>query len=106
ALTLATVKSGDGSVQLVHHSSALIISMASLATTLAVAVYARGVLRLVPIMAGVAVGYGLSWFLGVVDFTAVDNAEWVATPGFVFPEFYLPRILFMLPVAIAPPIEH
>src|SRR5690554_6888633 len=106
AVNMATGKSGDGSIQLVDHSTALIISMASLATTLAVAVYARGVLRLVPIMAGVAVGYGLSWFLGVVDFTAVDNAEWVATPGFVFPEFYLPAILFMLPVAIAPAIEH
>src|SRR5690606_3416491 len=68
AVTRATGRSGDGSIQSVVHSTALITSMAPLATTLAGAVHARGVLRLVPIMAGVAVGYGLSWFLGVVDF--------------------------------------
>ncbi|WP_285261332.1 uracil-xanthine permease family protein [Halopseudomonas bauzanensis] len=106
AVNMATGKTGDGSAQLVDYSTALIISMASLATTLAVAVYARGVFRLVPIMAGVVVGYSLSWILGVVDFTVVDNASWLATPGFVFPEFHLPAILFMLPVAIAPAIEH
>lgn len=106
AVNMATGKSGDGSVQLIDYPTALIISMASLATTLAVAVYAKGVFRLVPIMAGVAVGYSLSWLLGVVDFTAVDNAGWLATPGFMFPEFHLAAILFMIPVAIAPAIEH
>ncbi|SDR71146.1 uracil permease [Halopseudomonas litoralis] len=106
AVNMATGKSGDGSVQLIDYSTALIISMASLATTLAVAVYAKGVFRLVPIMAGVAVGYSLSWILGVVDFTVVDDANWLATPGFMFPEFHLAAILFMIPVAIAPAIEH
>src|SRR5690606_25556186 len=106
AVNMATGKTGDGSAQLIDYHTALIISMASLATTLAVAVYAKGVFRLVPIMAGVAVGYSLSWLLGVVDFTVVSQANWLATPGFVFPEFYLPAILFMLPVAIAPAIEH
>lgn len=106
AVNMATGKAGDGSGQLVDYSTALIISMAALATTIAVAVYARGVFRLIPIMAGVLVGYSLSWALGVVDFSPIQNAAWVAMPAFVSPELHWGAILFMLPVAIAPAIEH
>lgn len=106
AVNMATGKSGDGSVQLIDSSYALIISMASLATTVAVAVYARGVFRLIPIMAGVLVGYSLSWLMGVVDFSPIQEASWVAIPAFVSPELHWGAILFMLPVAIAPAIEH
>ena len=106
AVNMASGKSGDGSMQLVDYSTALIISLSALITTLLVAVYAKGLFRLVPIMAGVLVGYVLSWFLGVVDLTAVGQASWLAMPGFVFPEFHLAAILFMIPVAIAPAIEH
>src|SRR5690606_32594929 len=100
AVNMASGKSGDGSLQLVDYSTALIISISALITTLLVAVYARGLFRLVPIMAGVLVGYVLSWFVGVVSFTEVEQASWLATPGFVFPEFHLAAILFMIPVAI------
>src|SRR5690606_36467684 len=105
AVNMASGKSGDGSLQVMDYSTALLISLASLITTLLVAVYARGLFRLVPIMAGVLVGYTLAWALGEVDFTSVDNAGWLAMPGFVFPEFHLAAILFMIPVSIAPAIE-
>ncbi|WP_022961212.1 uracil-xanthine permease family protein [Halopseudomonas pelagia] len=106
AVNMAMGKAGDGSVQLVEYSTAIIISMSALATTILVAVFAKGIFRLIPILAGVLVGYGLSWLLGVVDFSVVDQAEWMAVPGFVTPEFKLAAILFMIPVAIAPAIEH
>src|SRR5690606_672445 len=64
AVNMALGKSGDGSLQLVDESAAMIISLAALLTTLVVAVYARGIFRLLPIMAGVVVGYSLSWILG------------------------------------------
>lgn len=106
AVNMAMGKAGDGSAQLVEYSTAIIISMSALATTILVAVFAKGIFRLVPILAGVLVGYGLSWVLGVVDFSVVGQAEWMAVPGFVSPEFKLAAILFMIPVAIAPAIEH
>ena len=106
AVNMASGKSGDGSLQLVDYSTALIISISALITTLLVAVYAKGLFRLVPIMAGVLVGYALSWILGVASFTDVEQASWLAMPGFVFPEFHLAAILFMIPVALAPAIEH
>ncbi len=106
AVNMAMGKAGDGSAQLVEYSTAIIISMSALATTILVAVFSKGIFRLVPILAGVLVGYGLSWVLGVVDFGAVGQAPWMAVPSFVTPEFKLAAILFMIPVAIAPAIEH
>lgn len=106
AVNMAMGKAGDGSAQLVDYPLAILISMASLATTIIFAVFAKGIFRLVPILAGVAVGYALSWLLGVVDFNAVGAANWLAVPAFVTPEFKLAAILFMIPVAIAPAIEH
>ncbi|WP_150304155.1 uracil-xanthine permease family protein [Pseudomonas saliphila] len=106
AVNMAMGKTGDGSAVLIDYPIAIIISMASLATTIAVAVLAKGIFRLVPILAGVLVGYSLSWAFGVVDFTTVGEASWFSIPQFVTPEFHLAAILFMLPVAIAPAIEH
>jgi uracil permease len=106
AVNMAMGKAGDGSAQLIDYPLAILISMASLTTTIIVAVFAKGIFRIVPILAGVVVGYGLSWILGVVDFNAVGAASWLAVPAFVTPEFKLAAILFMIPVAIAPAIEH
>ncbi|MFA0698881.1 solute carrier family 23 protein, partial [Vibrio sp. 10N.222.49.C9] len=36
----------------------------------------------------------------------VTNAAWFALPNFVTPEFNINAILFMIPVAIAPAVEH
>ena len=106
AVNMAMGKSGDGSQQLVDYNTAILIAAASLATTIVVAVFAKGLFRLVPILAGVLVGYALSWLLGVVDFSQVAESPWLAVPAFVAPEFHMAAILFMIPVAIAPAIEH
>ena len=59
-----------------------------------------------PILIGVAVGYTVSLFAGIVDFSKVEQAAWIAMPEFGTPEFNLAAILFMIPVAIAPIVEH
>ncbi|MCQ4314216.1 uracil-xanthine permease family protein [Pseudomonas stutzeri] len=106
AVNMAMGKAGDGSAQLVPYETAMLISMPALLTTLLVAVLGRGLFRLVPILAGVAVGYVLSFVFGVVDTTGIASAPWLAVPNFVAPEFHWGAILFMVPVALAPAIEH
>ncbi|GIU19072.1 MULTISPECIES: uracil-xanthine permease family protein [unclassified Shewanella] len=106
AVNMAVGKSGDGSLVLVEQNVALFISLASLITTIAVAIFAKGILKLMPILAGISVGYGLSLAYGIVDFTPVREAAWIAMPNFVAPEFNWHAILFMIPVAIAPAVEH
>ena len=66
----------------------------------------KGLFRLLPVFGGIIVGYALSLFFGIVDFQPIHNAAWFAMPNFTAPEFNINAILFMLPVAIAPAVEH
>jgi len=106
AVNMAIGKAGDGSFVLIEQDTALIISLSALLTTLLVSTMAKGVFKLVPIFAGVIVGYTLSFFFGVIDFSPIANAPWLSMPNFVAPEWNWHAILFMIPVAIAPAVEH
>ena len=70
----------------------------------------RGLLKLVPIVCGIIVGYVVAIIFGEVDFTGVKAAPWLALPtaisNFHLPHFSWEPFLFMIPVAIAPVIEH
>ncbi|MCG8579499.1 MAG: uracil permease, partial [Bacteroidales bacterium] len=83
-----------------------IISGVSLLSAIIAVVYFKGLLRLIPVFVGIIVGYILSLIMGVVDFTPIKEAAWFALPEFTMPEFNWQAILFMIPVAIAPLIEH
>ena len=83
-----------------------LLAIIALLTTVAVSLFAKGLLRLIPIFAGIIVGYIASICFGVVDFQPVLDAKWFALPAFVRPEVCWQAIIFMIPVAIAPVIEH
>ncbi|WP_148253846.1 uracil-xanthine permease family protein [Aidingimonas lacisalsi] len=90
----------------IAYGQALTLSMVSLLVTLVLAVFARGLLRLVPILGGIAVGYLLALAMGVVELSPIHQAAWLALPSFTPPSFHWAAILFMVPVAIAPAVEH
>ncbi|WP_017445063.1 uracil-xanthine permease family protein [Gayadomonas joobiniege] len=106
AVNMALGKSGDGSIQLVAENTAILLSMSALIATVVVAIWARGLMRLLPVLCGIITGYLVALLAGVIDFTAVYNAPVIAAPAFIWPEFKWQAILFILPVAIAPAIEH
>ncbi len=83
-----------------------LLAIIALLTTVVVSLFGKGVLRLIPIFAGIIVGYVASIFFGVVDFQPVSDAKWFALPAFVRPEICWEALIFMIPVAIAPVIEH
>ena len=90
----------------------------------------KGWLRLIPILCGIAAGYVTALILDGIGYSAtsqaafdpgqlpnwtapalvsmqnVAEAAWLAVPNFTFPEWSWPAILFIVPVAIAPAIEH
>lgn len=103
AVGMATGNIGDGRIV---GRAAMILSMASLATTVAVSIFGKGMIRLLPILTGIAVGYVLAIFMGLVDFTSVSRAAWFSIPNFTIPEWNLDAIVYIFPVAIAPAIEH
>ena len=83
-----------------------LLALIALCTTVAVSLFAKGLLKLIPIFAGIFVGYIAASCMGLVDFQPVVEASWFALPAFVKPEFCVEAIIFMIPVAIAPVIEH
>ena len=106
AVHMATGKTGDGSAVLVPEKTALIVSMTTLVATILISLLGRGLLRLIPILIGVGIGYLISIPFGLIDLSPVVKAAWVAVPNFVFPSWNLEAVIFIVPVAIAPAIEH
>ncbi|MDP8174485.1 uracil-xanthine permease family protein [Phocoenobacter skyensis] len=106
SLAPVAVNMATGKATGTDYNTSIIISMTTLLVTLIVSVFAKGILRLIPILCAITVGYILSIFMGIVDFTKIIEAPWFAMPQITTPEFKLEAILYMLPIAIAPAIEH
>lgn len=87
-------------------SSNWTLAIISLLTTIVVSMFGKGILKLIPIFAGIVVGYISAICFGIVDFQPIADASWFALPEFVKPQFNWEAIIFMIPVAIAPVIEH
>lgn len=83
-----------------------VLAIIALVTTVVVSLFGKGLLRLIPIFSGIIVGYIAAICFGVIDFQPVIEASWFALPAFVKPELCWEAVIFMLPVAIAPVIEH
>ena len=83
-----------------------LLAIIALITSIIVSLFGKGLLRLIPIFAGIVVGYIAAILMKQIDFQPVIEASWLAMPDFVTPEFRWEAIIFMIPVAIAPVIEH
>ena len=102
AVNMATAKGIDA----IPQTTALIIAFISLVATIIAIMFGKGLIRLIPILSGIFVGYIASLFFGIVDFSPIANAKWFSVPNFTAPSFNLNAILYMIPIAIAPTIEH
>lgn len=84
-----------------------LLAVVSLATAIIVTLYARGIARLIPIFLGIIIGYIADLLFFEVDLAPIASAPWFSLPQVMLPEtFSWQPILFMIPVAIAPVIEH
>ncbi|WP_285907222.1 uracil-xanthine permease family protein [Pseudodesulfovibrio pelocollis] len=130
AVHMAMGRTGDGSAWLVPSATAMIIAGVALVTTVFASLLGRGWIKLIPILLGIVAGYTTSLVLDFTGFTAATQAvfdpgqlpNWTGTaligfdavakapllavPNFVFPEWSAEALLFIVPVAIAPAIEH
>ncbi len=130
AVHMASGRTGDGSAWLVPQPTAYAIAGIALAVTVLVSLLGKGMFRLIPILCGIIAGYVASLILdasgisasvqasfnpgdlqnwtapALVSMQSVVEAPWLAVPAFTFPVWNLEAILFIVPVAIAPAIEH
>ena len=84
----------------------LLIAAISLATTILIFLLARGTLKLIPVICGLIAGYLVSIPFGIIDFSIVTGAPWIAVPKFVTPQFNIDAVVFLIPAVVAPLIAH
>lgn len=97
-----------GKYSMLHFSVALV----TLAATIIFSIYAKKMLSIIPILAGIIVGYVYAVIVGIVDFKPVLEAKWFAAPDFLIPfvsydvKFTWNIFWLMVPVAIVTLSEH
>ena len=130
AIHMASGRTGDGAAWLVPQPTAFAVAGVALAVTILVSLLGKGMFRLIPILCGIIAGYATALILDAVGISAsvqaafdpgalqnwtapalvsmqkVAQAPWLAMPDFTLPTWNLEAILFIVPVAIAPAIEH
>lgn len=83
-----------------------LLALIALLTAVLASLLGHGMLRLIPIFCGIVIGYAAACLFGQVNFDSIIEAPWFAMPQFVKPTFSWEAIIFMIPVTIAPVIEH
>lgn len=85
-----------------------LLAAVALVTAIVVLTLGKGLMKLVPIITGVVVGYVVAILEGEVSFAGVAEASWFACPVTfdTITHFEWAPFLYMLPVAIAPVLEH
>lgn len=93
------------------------VAAATFLVTAFVNTKAKGFMKIIPFLIGIVSGYLIAVVLGVVDFTPVIQADWLAVPEFYFPfstggnfgeyNFYFgPETWAILPIVLVTAAEH
>ena len=78
----------------------------SLITVIGISLYAKGFLKVLPVICGLVIGYIAAILMGAVDFKPVAEAAWFGLPPFMLPKFSWGAISIIAPVAIVTMVEH
>lgn len=84
----------------------VIVAMVTLVTVILCNVLLRGFLKVIPLLIGVIVGYIISCFMGIVDFSLVSNASFFVLPNIKIAHFNINAILTILPATFVVIAEH
>ncbi len=82
------------------------LALVALGVAIIVRMYTKGFSRMLPVISGIAAGYIIAALTGYIDFSAIGSATWLGVPNFILPKFSLYSLMVLVPVAIAPTIEH
>lgn len=88
------------------NSTSIIISLVTLGVAVFGSMMFRGFLKVIPVLVSIVVGYVLSVCLGVVDFSKVIEAPWIALPTFTTPKFSTAAIITIVPAVFVVLAEH
>lgn len=94
-----------------------LIALVAILTIIVGCIWAKGILRIIPVFMGIIVSYVFAIIIGAVDFTPVQEAAWVGVPFrwkdtalsvFEHPDwgFMITAVIAILPIAFATMVEH
>lgn len=90
--------------------TSLIIAFVAFLSTAILAVRGKGILRVIPFLIGIIIGYIVAALLGVVDFSGVSSAHIIEIPKFYIPfvdyNLNFGAILTIVPIALVTMVEH
>lgn len=88
------------------------VALGTLFVTIIASVFFKGFFGLIPILIGIVAGYTIAYTQGLVDLTAVREANWIQAPDFIIPfvtyspSFSWEIFLIMVPIAVVTLSEH
>lgn len=86
-----------------------LIALVAFASTVGLAIFAKGFFKVVPIVGGIVVGYVFAILLGSVDFSSLANIAWIKFPEFqIFGTYALDfrAVLMFAPISFVTIAEH
>ncbi len=98
--TAITGAAGNGA-EGVAQNYAWIVALVTLVATMLFSVYLKGTWGQLPILFGILVGYIVSIFFNMVDFTKIFAGDIIAAPHFTLPSVSWTAVLAIMPIAIA-----
>jgi len=82
------------------------LALTSFVIITAVSVYAKGFLKVIPVIIGLIGGYVVAVVFGQVDFTPIKEASWIGLPQFTMAKFSADAVFTVAPLALATMVEH
>lgn len=93
------------------------LALVALGVIIVFNIWGKGMTKIIPILLGVVISYGVAVFMNsigmtnpdgsaIIDFATVAQANWVGIPPFQLCKFDITSILVMAPIAIASMMEH
>ena len=83
-----------------------LVAALTLLITIVFWVTLRGFLKIIPILLGIISGYVISGLFGILDFSSVGEASWIALPQMYTMKFDISAIIIILPAALVLLPEH
>ncbi len=93
------------------------IALVAIATVIVCNIWGKGMIKIIPILAGVIVSYAVAAVCGMVDFSPVAEAKWLAVPfqmkdtafslfGNTNGSMLISAIITIMPISLATMVEH
>lgn len=89
-----------------YETKTIIVSMITFATAIFGAILFRGFLAVIPVLIAILIGYFAAVIVGIVDFTGVATAAFIAIPNFSAPKFNCDAIITIIPAIFVVISEH